>query len=109
MEQVVAMQGTRGKSIGVGTTGDRETTVGAGSVGKAGHEPHRLLTAAEVAEQLGVSVETLGRWRQTGTGPHFLKLTRGRTGLIRYRQGDVDAFVESAIRKSTSDQGASSG
>ena len=65
----------------------------------------RMLTPIEVAELLAVSQAALARWRRTGSGPRFVKLTRGRSGLIRYRQADLDAFIESSVRKSTSDNG----
>jgi excisionase family DNA binding protein len=52
----------------------------------------RLLTPQEVAEFLGVRVNTLNYWRCTGR--YELPYTKiGR--LVRYRPADVDAFIES--------------
>ena len=64
-----------------------------------------LLTPAKVAELLAVSEVTLARWRRTGKGPAFLKLQRGRSGLVRYRLSDVEAFLGACSRASTSDPG----
>lgn len=58
----------------------------------------RLLKPAEVAEQLGVTERTLERWRQTGDGPAFLKFSRQ---TIRYRQAELDQFVEAKVRHNT--------
>lgn len=49
-----------------------------------------LLTEAELAELLKVSVGTIRRWRSEGTGPPALRLGRG----VRYRRADVDAWLE---------------
>jgi hypothetical protein len=61
-----------------------------------------LLTTEEVAVQLKLAPFTLRNWRVKGTGPTFVLCGR----LPRYRQSDVDAWVESRIRLSTSDTGA---
>ncbi len=60
--------------------------------------PMKLLTARQAGELLGVSPETLERWRGAGTGPAFIKLS-GR--YIRYRQDDLEAFIQNARRRST--------
>ncbi len=60
--------------------------------------PMKLLTARQAGELLGVSPETLERWRGAGTGPAFVKLS-GR--YIRYQQDDLEAFVQNARRNST--------
>jgi excisionase family DNA binding protein len=49
----------------------------------------RLLTAREVAELLGVSTETALRWTRRGELPAI----RLQGGAIRYRQGDLDAWL----------------
>ncbi len=66
---------------------------------------HVLLTPREVAVEMKVSTIALARWRRTGSGPKFLKLTRGRSGLIRYRRSDLDEFLSASLRLSTSDTG----
>ena len=50
-----------------------------------------LRTAAEAADYLGVREQTLAVWRSTGRyGLAFIKVGR----LIKYRQSDLDAFLE---------------
>jgi Helix-turn-helix domain len=49
-----------------------------------------------------IPTRTLERWRQTGEGPRFIRLGR----QVRYRQSDLDAWLESRVRSSTSDLGA---
>ena len=56
----------------------------------------KLLTPHEVAEVLGVNVETLNVWRATQR--YSLKYVKsGR--LVRYRQQDVEDFIESRIQE----------
>jgi excisionase family DNA binding protein len=50
----------------------------------------RLLTARQVADQLGLSVETVLRWARQGRIPAVYLSNRA----IRFRQDDVDAYVE---------------
>ena len=58
---------------------------------------HRTPRAAEYC---GLSVSTMEKLRLTGGGPVFIK--RGRTVL--YRQADLDAWMRSLRRRSTSDE-----
>ncbi len=60
--------------------------------------PMKLLTARQAGELLGVSPETLERWRGAGTGPAFVKLS-GR--YVRYQQDDLEAFIQNARRNSS--------
>ncbi len=54
----------------------------------------KLLTPYEVAEMLGVSVETLNVWRATNRYPlPYVKAGR----LVRYRNADLQAFIESRL------------
>jgi excisionase family DNA binding protein len=53
------------------------------------HDVERLLSAAEVAEVLGVPVGTLYQWRHRGTGPKGLRVGRH----LRYRISDVEAHL----------------
>jgi predicted DNA-binding transcriptional regulator AlpA len=57
-----------------------------------------LLTPKQVAENLSVSVKTLERWRMTGEGPRFCRLS---PKVIRYLSGDIDAFVKSRAKRNT--------
>ena len=45
-----------------------------------------------------VSARTLQRWRLEGGGPVFVKLGR----LVRYRQSDLEHFLDERARTSTS-------
>lgn len=61
---------------------------------------NRLLTPAEVAEYLGVSVETLNVWRCTKRyGLSYVKVGR----LVRYRLSDVEAFANARRQEVASD------
>jgi excisionase family DNA binding protein len=50
----------------------------------------KLLTQQQLADELRVSLRTLERWRQQGTGPAFIRVGRSP----RYRRADVDAWLE---------------
>jgi predicted DNA-binding transcriptional regulator AlpA len=58
-----------------------------------------LLNQKQAAYVLGLSVRTLERHRVAGTGPRWARLGR----LVRYRQSDLTAWVESNVRLSTSE------
>lgn len=49
-----------------------------------------LLRDKDVAEQLGVSIRTTEKWRSVGAGPPYIRVGR----LIRYKQGDIDRWIE---------------
>jgi excisionase family DNA binding protein len=56
----------------------------------------RLLTAEEVAEQTGLSRETLAQWRSQKKGIPYVKISRN---CVRYRQSDLDGWlVERIVR-----------
>ncbi|WP_412168793.1 helix-turn-helix transcriptional regulator [Curtobacterium flaccumfaciens pv. flaccumfaciens] len=57
-----------------------------------------LLTPKAVSEIAGVSVAALAQMRYRGTGPVYRALT-ART--IRYREADVQAWIEASARKQT--------
>ena len=52
----------------------------------------------EAAAILGIKSTTLEAWRCRGGGPAFLKMG----GAVRYRESDLQAFIESRIRQNTS-------
>jgi len=54
------------------------------------NEEREILTPAEVAEWLGVTVQTLQGWRYARTGPAYTKLGR----MIRYERNQVAAFID---------------
>jgi excisionase family DNA binding protein len=49
-----------------------------------------LLTQKQLADELQVSLRTLERWRQEGSGPAFIRVGRSP----RYRRSDIDAWLE---------------
>jgi excisionase family DNA binding protein len=55
-----------------------------------GQVTERLLTQQQLADELQVSLRTLERWRQEGTGPAFIRVGRSP----RYRRADIDAWLE---------------
>lgn len=58
----------------------------------------RLLTPQTVAEMLGVTERTLERWRITGEGPRYAKLSRSS---VRYQHEDVAGFIADRLRANT--------
>lgn len=61
-----------------------------------------LLKAEAAAAYLDISVDTLARWRVQGSGPAFVKFTRAKQGIVRYRREDLDAFIAEHRCTSTS-------
>lgn len=61
-----------------------------------------LLTEAQAADFLNVSVRTLQSWRVKGGGPLYGKIGRS----VRYRQSDLNTYVEENLTTSTSEAGA---
>lgn len=61
----------------------------------------RLLSTREEAKKLGISHRTLEGLRLKGGGPPFVKLGRS----VRYDETDVDMWLASRRRRSTSDPG----
>jgi excisionase family DNA binding protein len=49
----------------------------------------QLLTIDQLSTFLQVSVQTIYRWRTTGTGPPGMKVGRH----VRYRRADVDKWL----------------
>jgi len=50
---------------------------------------NKLLSNSEAAEFLGMSPDTLPRWRWARVGPAYLKVGRS----IKYRLADLEAFL----------------
>jgi len=65
-----------------------------------------LLDTAAAAEYLGLAPTTLSTWRWSGGpeggGPPYIRLSSRR---IRYRRRDLDRWLTSRMRTSTSDPG----
>lgn len=62
-----------------------------------------------VSAWTGLSESTLARYRMRGGGPAFIKLTNNRQGVVRYRRSDVEAWIASRVRRSTSESGLDAG
>lgn len=59
---------------------------------------HALRTP-EAAAYLNVQPATLEQWRWNGRGPRFCKIGRS----CRYRQSDLDAFLDERVFSSTTE------
>lgn len=53
-----------------------------------------LLNESELSDALGVSVRTIQRWRESGDGPKFVKLSSGQKATVRYRVRDIKEWVD---------------
>ena len=60
------------------------------------------LDSHSAAHRMGIAPSTLAKMRVVGIGPEYYKLGR----RVVYRAGDIDAYMESRRRRSTSDEGA---
>ena len=60
-----------------------------------------ILRTTEAAQYVGLQKSTLEAWRVRGSGPVFVKLGKA----VRYRKEDLDAFLKSSLRTSTSAEG----
>ena len=52
-----------------------------------------LLIEREAAAHMGVSLQTIRRWRRERSGPPFVKFEKA----VRYRQEDLDLFIANAV------------
>jgi excisionase family DNA binding protein len=50
----------------------------------------KLLTTAELADELKIPVETIYQWRLRREGPRAIKVGRH----LRFRRADIDAWIE---------------
>lgn len=60
-----------------------------------------IFNTSEAARYVGLGKPTLERFRVSGGGPVYIKLG----GAVRYRQADLDAWLESRVTRSTSERG----
>ena len=58
------------------------------------------LTTEQAAAYLGLSPNTLHRWRWSGHGPRYRKLGRS----VRYMRADLDAWTDDCAQANTSEQ-----
>ena len=70
------------------------------SAAEEGGELPKLLTPAQVAGILSVGVRTLERWRMTGEGPAYLKLSRKQ---VRYTEEALARFINRAEKGNTAE------
>jgi excisionase family DNA binding protein len=63
------------------------------------HEPTHLHQRADAAKYLGMSVSWLAKAAVNGGGQRFVKIGRA----VRYRRSDLDDYLVTKIRRSTSD------
>lgn len=61
-----------------------------------------VLRTRQAAAYTGLAESTLEKMRLSGDGPRFLKLT---ARAVAYHVRDLDAWLESRRRRSTSDDG----
>src|SRR5215470_7004141 len=64
-------------------------------------QPQRYLRTPDAARLVGLSIRTLEKHRIYGTGPRYSKLG----GRVVYRVEDLQAWVKSGAKASTSDPG----
>lgn len=64
------------------------------------NDTDRLMTPAETAKQLGVSLSWLAKARLSGDGPRYVKIGRS----VRYTESYVRDYVRSRTRSSTSEK-----
>lgn len=68
-------------------------------------ESPRYMPTRAAAEYVGLSHRTLEAYRVTGEGPPFIKHGGHGSGLVLYAPADLDAWIDSRRRRSTSDPG----
>lgn len=73
-------------------------------IARAFVESTPLLTENQAADYLQLTPRALQAWRYKGFGPRFVKIS---ARAVRYRQEDLECWVESRLRLSTSDPGES--
>lgn len=64
-----------------------------------------LLTPAQLGEHLGLTVGALAQMRYRGNGPKFIKLGGKQ---VRYRESDVQAWLDQQTRDRTPANGGDS-
>lgn len=67
--------------------------------------PHRVLKVAETAAFLGSTKSWLDQARLRGDGPPFVRIGTGRGARVGYRLLDLQNWLASRVRRSTSDTG----
>lgn len=70
------------------------------SSGQISVDPDALETEQSAAGFLGVTPRALQKWRITGTGPQFVRIS-GR--CVRYRRRDLIVWAETRLKSSTAE------
>ena len=95
-----------GKTFRFAGAGVSDPAVSLPSLGESvAEDDPGLLTTWQTAALVGLSPRTLERYRTTGEGPRFYKLGWG----VRYAREDIERWLKSCVRRSTSDDGGNSG
>ena len=63
-------------------------------------DPEALNTEREAADFLGVTTRALQKWRTTGNGPRFVRIS---SRCVRYRRRDLMEWSEARLKSSTSE------
>lgn len=58
-----------------------------------------LVDTIRAAKLLGVSEATLRNWRKNCTGPVYLKFGDSEASPVRYRESDIEAWIEERAKK----------
>ena len=72
------------------------------SAHESGCDETRLLRERQAADLLTLSVKTLRNWRLSGFGPSYLVVGKR---MVRYRASDLNAWLKTCKRSSTTDRG----
>jgi predicted site-specific integrase-resolvase len=60
------------------------------------------MSATEVSEVTGISIDRLNAWRKAGRGPDYIKVGEGRNGAVRYPREDLRRYLdERTVRHSS--------
>ena len=63
-------------------------------------DPDALLTEQQASALLGVTIRALQKWRVTGSGPPFVRIS---SRCIRYRRRDVVDWIAERLKRSTAE------
>ena len=64
-------------------------------------DPDALATERQAADFLGVTTRALQKWRATGTGPRFVRIS---SRCVRYRRRDLTTWAEDRLKSSTAEE-----
>ncbi len=62
-----------------------------------------LVRSTEAARLLGITAQTLAKWRMAGRGPRFIRLSPTPQGRCGYRLSDIREWLEARAAASTSE------